>query len=105
MDKIIKEEKEKEVNLISLFVLFADIFNERMGKGKDGYLLIKFSVPLNLLYTKYEQRVNIDFEPITEISHDLKVKFFSIAKRWYDTTEEMIKASKSAYMLSLITND
>lgn len=85
-------------------MLFADIFNERTEKGKDGYLIIKFSVPLSILSGLYERLSKVDVPPIETLPIDEKKKYWSIAKQFYESESQAIIASKAAYMISLITN-
>ncbi len=75
-----------------------------MDEGKDGYLLIKFAVPLSILSGLYERLKSIDVPPIETLPIEEKERYWGIAKKYYQSESEAIKASKAAYILSLITN-
>ena len=75
-----------------------------MDEGKDGYLIIKFVVPLSILSGLYERLKSIDVPPIETLTVEEKKKYWEIAKKYYESEQEAIKASKASYMLSLITN-
>lgn len=85
-------------------MLFADIFNKRVYEGKDGYLLIKFSVPLNILSGLYERLSKVDVPKIESLPVEEKTKYWNISKQYYESEVDAIKGSKAAYILSLITN-
>ncbi len=88
----------------NLIILFSDIFNKRVDEGSDGYLIVKFSVPLSILCGLYERLSKIDVPTIETLPVDEKERFWNIGKQYYETESEAIKGSKAAYMLSLITN-
>lgn len=88
----------------SLIILIADIFNKRVNEGKDGFMIIKLAVPLILLSELYERLSKVDVPPIETLSENEKLKYWNIAKQYYQTEIEAVKGSKAAYMISLITN-
>lgn len=87
-----------------LILIFIDMFNKRVEEGKDGFFIVKFSVPLKLLSSLYERLILSDVIPIEELPLPEKNKYWELAKTYYETEPEAIKASKSCYILSLITN-
>lgn len=88
----------------NLIILLADIFIKRVDEGKDGYFILKFSVPLSILSSLYERLKSNDVPPIETLPNEQKEVFWNIGKKFYETEIDAIKASKSAYILSLITN-
>jgi hypothetical protein len=75
-----------------------------MNDGKDGFIIIKLSVPLKVLSELYERLKTIDVPPIETLPENEKLKYWAIAKKYYSIETEAVMASKAAYMLSLITN-
>ena len=88
----------------TLIILLADIFNKRVNDGKDGFLLIKFSVPVRALNELYERLKTIDVPPIETLSEDQKLIYWNIAKTYHKEELKAINGSKAAYILALITN-
>jgi hypothetical protein len=88
----------------SIIMFLVDLFFKIENEGRDGFILIKFSVPLGCLWKLYERLKLIDVKPIEDIEKKEKEKYWNIAKRFYTDQEQAIKASKAAYMLSLITS-
>jgi len=87
------------------FIMFiTDMFFQREKDGKDAFLILKSSVALNALWKLYEKLVQVDVPPIESLSTEEKTKYWNIAKKYYDDKESAIIASKSSYILSLITN-
>lgn len=89
----------------SIIMLLVDIFFKRQKDNQDEYLLIKFSVPCKVLINLYEKLILVDVMPIDSISVIEKQKYWEIAKRYYTTKEDAVKASKAAYILTLITSN
>jgi hypothetical protein len=87
-----------------LIIFLVDLFFKIEKEGKDGFILIKFSVPLGCLWKLYERLISVDVPPIESIPLEQKEKYWNIAKRFYTDQEQAIRGSKAAYMLSLITN-
>ena len=81
-----------------------DLFYKTEKEGKDGYILIKFSVPMDCLWKLYEKLIKVDVPPIETIPTEEKLKYWTIAKKYHESEEQAIKASKAAYVLTLITN-
>lgn len=87
-----------------LIILFVDLFYKLEKDGKDGYIMLKLSVPLKLLYNLYEKLILVDVPAIEKIPLDEKEVFWNKEKEFYTDELTAIKASKAAYVLSLITN-
>jgi hypothetical protein len=81
-----------------------DMFFKLEKEGKDAFILIKFSVPMGCFLNLYERLVLVDVPPLETLPVVEKEKYWNIAKTFYPDKEQAIKASKAAYMLSLITN-
>ena len=89
-----------------LHIHFADTFIRWNEAGKSGYDLIKMSVPLTLmndLYFKFMKDGGI--EPIENLPKEKKQFYFDQSCKYYEFTEQRIKASKAAYVLDLITSN
>lgn len=85
-------------------MFLVDLFFKIEKDGKDGFILIKFSVPVICLSKLYEKLIFVDVQPIESLTLEEKGKYWNIAKRFYADQEQAIRGSKAAYMLSLITN-
>ena len=88
-------------NLIKFFI---DLFYEIQDKGRDGYFLIAMSVPMEILFKLYEKLIKVDVAPIETLPEEEKLKYWNKARQYHSSEEKAIKASKAAYILSLITN-
>jgi len=87
------------------FVLFIiEIFTKREEDGKDQFLILKSSVILKKLWKLYERLTKVDVPPIETLLTDEKLEIFNLAKKYYSDQENLVKASKSIYILKLITN-
>lgn len=86
-------------------ILMADMFYYLQDKGVDGYSLIKLDVPLKMLMHLYDRFEMSEIRPIEIIEEDKKQRYWNIGKSFYENKEEVIRASKAAYMLSLITSN
>lgn len=89
----------------SIYIVFSDYFNEQQENGGSGYMLIGLAVPLRLLYELYNTFIKDGIDPIENVSKDKKCKYFAIAQTFYTDTPTLIKASKAAYVLDLITSN
>ena len=87
------------------YVLMSDIFYNLEEKGGDGYLILKFSVPMHQLYLLYQKLEVSEIPPIETIDETLKLKYWNIAKTFYEDESTAVKASKAAYVLALITSN
>lgn len=87
-----------------LVLLFVDQYEKLLSEGKDGYLIIKFSVPLKLLSELYERLCIVDVQPIETIPEEEKLRYWNISKRFHTEQTTAVKGSKAAYILTLITN-
>ena len=85
------------------FILLNNLHNDLKDGGSDGYLLLKFTLPLNQLLRLYEKMEASEIPPIEMLTDEQKQKYWKIARGFYDDKETAIKASKAAYMLDLIS--
>ena len=81
-----------------------EMFFKREKDNKDAYLMIKSNVVLNIFYKLYNKLTLLDVPPIESLTSEEKTKYWDIAKRYYSDKDKAIKASKAAYILTLITN-
>lgn len=87
------------------FIMFlVDMYFKREKDGKDPFLIIKFTVPLNALYKLYNKLSKVDVPPIESLSTEEKTKYWEIAKRYHEDKSSAILASKASYILNLLTN-
>jgi len=87
------------------FIMFlVDMYFKREKDGKDPYLMLKFTVPLNALYKLYNKLSQVDVPPIESLSSEEKTKYWLIAKRYHEDKSSAILASKASYILNLLTN-
>lgn len=85
-------------------MFFYELFYELQEKGQNGYMLISLALPLDQLYKLYIKWEVSEIPPIETLSDEEKTKYWNIAKTFYTDQTTAIKASKSAYVLDLITN-
>lgn len=76
-----------------------EVFDERK------YLGAKSGIGRNVLNTFYNLFVGVDIEPIESLSKEKKEFYWEISKKFCTTKEEMVKCSKSMYVLDYITNN
>lgn len=88
----------------SMYMYYVNEFNDLESKGKDGYMILCSTICVKLLSELYKKFISEGVEPIETISKNLKEKYWNAAKKYYQTEPEAIKASKAAYVLSLITS-
>ncbi len=88
----------------SFIVLLCSIYSRLLDEGKDGYIVIKSTVAVKALFRLYEKLSLIDVPTIETLPLEAKTKYWEIAKQTYTELEFAKKASKAAYMISLITN-
>lgn len=86
-----------------LIIMFVDMFYDLEKKGKDGFILVKLSVPMKILYELYERLIKVDVPAIETLSIEEKNKYWNMAKKYHTDEKQAIKASKAAYILQLIT--
>lgn len=81
------------------------MYFQREKDGLDAYLMIKFNAPLNALSNLYERLIKVDVPPIETIPETEKLIHWNIAKKYHEEKRLAIKASKSAYIIDLITSN
>lgn len=86
-----------------LIVLLVDLFYKLESEGKDGYLMLKLSVPLKVLSQLYEKLICVDVMPIEMIPEDEKLIYWNKAKEFYSDQSQAVRASKGCYILKLLT--
>lgn len=88
-----------------LYIIYADTFLKLQEEGKDCWCILNLSVPLRLLNELYIRFTTKDgIEPLEKLPLETKTKYWNISKKFYTDTTQRIKASKAAYVLSLITS-
>lgn len=76
-----------------------------INEKNDGFRLIKSKVCIELLSEMYEKFIrNKEAEPFEIINHEKKRKYYDTACKFYSEMEDRLKASKSCYVLELITS-
>jgi len=87
-----------------MYTYYANKFIELQEQGKDGYLLLSSTVCVQLLSDLYKNFLKDGVIPIESITQDKKEKYWQLAKKYWQTELEAIKASKAAYVLALISS-
>lgn len=75
-----------------------------MDENNDGYRLLCSSVCVNMLNGIYLCFMKEGIEPLESLSQEKKEMFWEQAIKYYPDTERRIRASKAAYILTLITS-
>ena len=92
--------------LNKLIIWIAEAFQKMMDNGEDCWCLINLSVPCKALSDLYKTFIETDgIMPIEFLDDEKKRFYFDISCKYYQTTEDRIKASKAAYVLALITSN
>lgn len=89
-----------------LYKIFADDFTQFRKDGKDEWCLVGLAVPVALLSNLYQMFLKDNIDPLEKLSPEKKLIYYNIACKYYDKsdTKKIIAASKSAYVLELITD-
>ncbi len=87
-----------------IYIMLGQIFEKINEGGKDGYMIIKLSVPYIMLFELYNKFVKDGVAKIEDLPKEKKQKYWNIAKKYYSEEDKAIKASKAAYTLALITS-
>lgn len=91
----------------SMYIFYANEFNELQSQGKDGYLVLGSTVCVMLLNQLYANFMNEGIEPIEKLPQEKKLKFFELAQKYCleeNKQKDRIKTGRAAYALSLITS-
>lgn len=87
----------------SLILFFVELFKKEQEKGHDGFVLLKSGIFISCLWNLYEKLILVDVMPIDSIPQDEKLKYWNIANLHYADKQTAIKASKTAYLITLLT--
>lgn len=88
----------------TMAVSYVDYYNKH-GEDKTHDFVLKTSVALSVLISLYDNFVRDGITPIEKISKELKEKYYKIACKYYQELPEQLKATKAAYVLSLICSN
>lgn len=86
----------------NLLMFFVKLFIQMEGKKQNGFLILKSDLCLKVFCHTYEKLILVDMMPIDSIPQNEKLKYWNIAKLHYTDKQEAIKASKAAYLISLL---
>lgn len=91
----------------NVLFFYTENFYKKKDAGDDEWDCLKGKVAISILTSLYFRFTNeeIPFEKIEELPIEKKLFYWNIAKRYYSTQEDAIKATKAAYILSLITSN
>lgn len=88
-----------------LIITLIETFNKLKDVGMDNWCIVNCSVPVKLLNELYDKFMLDGIPSIENLSTEEKTKYWDIAKKYHEDQETAIKASKAAYVLSLITSN
>jgi hypothetical protein len=88
-----------------LVIFFAEYFLKLKSEGKDEWLIIKSTVACGVLNETYRKFIFDGIPPIEKLTQEKKLFYYTLVCKYYEDTEQIIKASKAAYVLELITNN
>ena len=88
--------------MMPLIQYYVDYFND---ENNNGFLLLKSSVCLNVLSYLHSKFIR-DNEAVElkDLPQDKKEKYWELAKQYYSETDKRTQASKTCYVLELITS-
>lgn len=89
----------------SLYMMFAESYNDNKEKGLDCWSCIGLTVPCKLLSDLYLKFLKDGIPAIETLPEEKKRHYFDIAKKYYTESKDTIRASKAAYVLALITSN
>lgn len=90
--------------LINIGASYGDYY-EAHGEEKTLDFIFKVSsIATYVLNTLYNSWLKEGISPLESIGEDKKRKYWNIALKYFSTTEERIRASKSIYVIELITS-
>lgn len=82
---------------------YVDYFNEN-GEQKTLDFVFGNKVSISVLTSLYGGFMNDGVTPMGEIAKEKKEKYWATACKYYETMGDRLKASKSCYVLELITS-
>lgn len=83
--------------------MYAEYFI-KYGEQKTYDFIFGTSVALSVLNSLYIGFVNDGIEPMEKIPQEKKEKYWAAACKYYETLGDRLKASKSCYVIELITS-
>ena len=89
----------------NLLFFFVKLFTQIEYKKKNGFIILKSGLCINVCCSTYEKLILVDVMPIDSIPQEEKIKYWNIAKEYYPEKQDAIKASKAAYIISLLTQN
>ncbi len=88
-----------------IYILLGETFNIWNIKTGNGFDILKFSVPLKLLFELYNSLVSLkEIQVIQDLPTEKKQYYFDISKKYYQDTDQRVTASKAAYILEYLTS-
>jgi hypothetical protein len=84
-------------------VMYADYFVKN-GEQETYDFVFGTSVALSVLNSLYTNFINEGIEPMETIPKEKKEKYWTAACKYYETLGDRLKASRSCYVLELITS-
>lgn len=87
----------------TMAVMYVDYYNKH-GEEKTLDFVLKTHVSLSVLSALYERFTKEGIADMTNLPQEKKEKFWKIACKYYEEMGDRLKASKAAYVLSLITS-
>ncbi len=88
----------------TMAVMYVDYYNKH-GEDKTYDFCLKTGVALSVLCSLYERFVKEGIADMANLPQEKKEKFWIVACKYYPEMPERLKASKAAYVLSLITSN
>lgn len=88
--------------MIHVIEFFHKYFSD---ENNDGYRLLNSSVCLTICEGLYTRFLKDGIEPIEELPEERKRKLYNESIKYYSSKEQIVKASKTAYVLQLITSN
>jgi len=88
----------------SMAVAYVDYYNKN-GEEQAQRFILTTVVAISVLNNLYDGFVKDGILPIEQISKELKEKFYKVACKYHNELSAQLKATKAAYVLSLITSN
>jgi len=73
--------------------------------GMDYWCIVNCDIPIKVLNELYDKFMKDGIPPIENLTPEEKTKYWNVAKKYHTDQVTAIKASKAAYILSLITSN
>lgn len=86
----------------NMAVMYVNYYNKN-GEEKLYNFVLTTKVSLVVLTTLYAQFIKDGIEPMDKLPQEQKEKFWNVACKYFDEMGDRLKASKSCYVLSLLT--